>query len=61
MKHLLMAMFASLLASPSALAVTEAELEQTLSRLMTTLPGEFDSAAQMQAEEATNTPTGHDP
>jgi hypothetical protein len=31
-------------------------LEPTLTRLMAILPGEFDSAQQMRAEQATNTP-----
>ncbi len=37
-------------------AASASGLENTLARLMEILPGEFDSAGQLRAEQATNTP-----
>ncbi len=45
-------------ATTSGTALSDNEhLEHLLVRLMTTLPGEFDSQQQMHAEQATNTPS----
>ena len=50
---------AALSVMPCSVALAEVApvaLEQTLDRLMSILPGEFDSSRQMHAERAANTP-----
>ena len=56
MRFFLSALLGILVTFSPAFGATPADLQQVLARLMQILPGEFDSAAQMQGEQATNTP-----
>lgn len=57
MKNFLVTLIAMCWVTPGLTADTSAaDLHQTLTKLMTLLPGEFDSGRQMRAEQATKTP-----